>query len=197
MKDRRDRILDVAVALAEEGGFENVRQRDVAANAGVALGTLYKRFRSKEEILCAALEREAELLERRMETSPALGKTPVDRIGSFFQTVTRGMLKKPKFARAVLRAMASGEEGVAKTVVSYQGRITGLIIAAMRGVGRLSFADASTKPPTEKELQLTFLLQQIWYASLVGWSAGVVAPNDVVDQMKNAALLISRGMDAK
>jgi AcrR family transcriptional regulator len=197
MKDRRDKILDVAIALAEEGGFENVRQRDVAANAGVALGTLYKRFRSKEEILVAAIGREAEVLERRMETSPATGKTPVDRVGSFFSTITRGMLKKPKFARAVLRAMASGEEGVAKSVASYQGRITGLIIAAMRGVGRLSFADASTMPPTEKELQLTILLQQLWYASLVGWSAGLVTPNDVVEQIKTAATLISRGMDAE
>ena len=30
MKERRDRILDVAINLAEEGGFDNVRQRDVA-----------------------------------------------------------------------------------------------------------------------------------------------------------------------
>jgi TetR/AcrR family transcriptional regulator, cholesterol catabolism regulator len=194
MKDRRDKILDVAVALAEEGGFENVRQRDVAANAGVALGTLYKRFRSKEEILCAALEREAETLERRMETNPAVGKTHVDRIGSFFNTITRGMLRKPRFARAVIRAMASGEEGVAKTVASYQGRITGLIIASMRGVGRLSFTDASEKPVTEKEVKLALLLQQLWFASLVGWSAGLVGQNDVIDQMKDAAGLISRGM---
>jgi AcrR family transcriptional regulator len=194
MKDRRDKILDVAVALAEEGGFENVRQRDVAANAGVALGTLYKRFRSKEEILCAALEREAEMLERRMEMKPALGKTPVDRVGSFFNTITRGMLRKPRFARAVIRAMASGEEGVAKTVASYQGRITGLIIAAMRGVGRLTFTDASEKPVNEKEIKLALLLQQLWFASLVGWSAGLVGQTDVIDQMKDAAMLISRGM---
>ena len=77
--------------------------------------------------------------------------------------------------------MASGEEGVAKTVASYQGRITGLVIAAMRGVGRLSFADASTKPPTESELQLTVLLQHIWYAALVGWSAGLLEPNAVIE----------------
>jgi AcrR family transcriptional regulator len=48
MRARRDRILDVAVALAEEGGFENVRQRDVAARAGVALGTLYKTSGAKK-----------------------------------------------------------------------------------------------------------------------------------------------------
>jgi AcrR family transcriptional regulator len=197
MKDRRDKILDVAVALAEEGGFENVRQRDVAANAGVALGTLYKRFRSKEEILCAALEREAETLERRMELKPATGKTAVDRLGSFFQIITQGMLKKPRFARAVIRAMASGEEGVAKTVASYQGRITGLLIASMRGVGRLTFTDASERPVTEKEVKLALLLQQLWFASLVGWSAGLVGPNDVISQIKDAAVLINRGMDTK
>ena len=194
MKDRRDKILDVAVALAEEGGFENVRQRDVAANAGVALGTLYKRFRSKEEILCAALEREAETLERRMETNPAVGKNPVERIGSFFNTITRGMLRKPRFARAVIRAMASGEEGVAKTVASYQGRVAGLIIASMRGVGRLTFTDASENPVTDKEVKLAILLQQLWFASLVGWSAGLVGQNDVIEQIKDAAALISRGM---
>jgi hypothetical protein len=93
--------------------------------------------------------------------------------------------------------MASGEEGVAKSVASYQGRVTGLIIASMRGVGRLSFADASTKPPTENELQLTILLQQIWYSSLVGWSAGLVDANGVIEQVKTAAVLISRGMESK
>lgn len=195
MKDRRDKILDVAVALAEEGGFENVRQRDVAANAGVALGTLYKRFRSKEDILCAALERETEVLERRMELNPAPGKTPIERITSFFQIITRGLLRKPKYARAVVRAMASGEEGVAQTVASYQGRLTGLIIAAMRGVGRLTFSDATTTPATKKETRLAFILQQLWYASLVGWSAGLISQNEVIEQVKGAAILLLRGIE--
>jgi AcrR family transcriptional regulator len=197
MKDRRDKILDVAVALAEEGGFENVRQRDVAANAGVALGTLYKRFRSKEDILCAALEREAEVLERRMELNPAAGKTPIERLTAFFLIVTRGLCRKPKYARAVLRAMASGEAGVAQTVASYQGRVTGLIIAAMRGVGRLSYNDATTAPPSKKETKLAFILQQLWFASLVGWSAGLINQNEVIEQVKGAAVLLLRGIEGE
>ena len=197
MKDRRDKILDVAVALAEEGGFENVRQRDVAANAGVALGTLYKRFRSKEDILMAALERETEVLERRMELNPALGRTPTERVTSFFQIVTKGLCRKPKYARAVLRAMASGEAGVAQTVASYQGRMNGLIIAALRGVGRLSFNDATTAPASKKETRLAFLLQQLWFAALVGWSAGLTTQNDVIEQLKGATTLILRGMEGE
>src|SRR5262249_52772218 len=111
--DRTDKILDVAIALAEKGGFENVRQRDVAAHAGVALGTLYKRFRSKEDILCAALERESAELELRMEKKPPRGETQLERVLQLFTTMTRGLCRKPNYARAVLRAMASGVPEIA------------------------------------------------------------------------------------
>jgi AcrR family transcriptional regulator len=194
MKGRRDKILDVAVALAEEGGFDNVRQRDVAAGAGVALGTLYKSFRSKEHILTAALEREAEMLERRMEMNPAPGDDAIERVTAFFSIVTRGLCKKPKYARAVLRAMASGEPEVAGRVAAYQERITGLIIAAIRGVGRLGYADAKVVPTSSKEALMASALQQFWFASLVGWSAGLVSVNGVVDQVRQIALVLDRGI---
>jgi TetR/AcrR family transcriptional regulator, cholesterol catabolism regulator len=110
---RRDRILDVAIALAEAGGYDNVRQRDVAEQAGVALGTRYKSFRSKEDILCAAREREAGFLERKLAKSPVKGSSPVSRAGALFRVFTRAICTKPNFGRAVLRAMASGEPEVA------------------------------------------------------------------------------------
>ncbi|HEY8086947.1 MAG TPA: TetR/AcrR family transcriptional regulator, partial [Polyangiaceae bacterium] len=193
MKARRDKILDVAVALAEEGGFDNVRQRDVAAKAGVALGTLYKSFRSKEDILTAALDREAEMLERRMEAKPAQGANRIERVNVFFNVITRGLCRKPKYARAVLRAMASGEPEVAGKVAAYQERITGLIIAAMRGVGRLGYTDAKGSPPSKKEQSMAFALQQFWFAALVGWSAGLISVNEAVDQMKRIAIVLDRG----
>jgi AcrR family transcriptional regulator len=197
MKQRKDKILDVAIDLAEQGGFENVRQRDVAAHAGVALGTLYKSFRSKEAILCAALERETETLERRMETNPAQGDTPLERVCNFFLIVTRGLCRKPKYARAVIRAMASGEAEVANTVVAYQGRMNGLIIAALRGTGRIGYAEATASPPTEKESTLAFILEQLWFASLVGWSAALNTQAQVGEQVRTAATLLIRGMEAK
>ncbi len=195
MKARRDKILDVAVALAEEGGFDNVRQRDVAARAGVALGTLYKSFRSKEDILTAALEREAEMLERRMEGKPATGANRVERIANFFGIVTRGLCRKPKYARAVIRAMASGEPEVAGKVAAYQERITGLIIAAMRGVGRLGYADTKAAPPSKKEATMAFALQQFWFAALVGWSAGLVNTNEVIEEVGSMGAILDCGID--
>jgi AcrR family transcriptional regulator len=195
MKARRDRILDVAVALAEEGGFENVRQRDVATRAGIALGTLYKSFRSKEDILTAALEREAGALERRLEDKPCAGDTPIERVVNLFSIMTRALCRKPKYARAVLRAMASGEPEVAGKVVAYQERTTGLIIAAMRGVGRLSYADIKGTPPSTKEATMAAALQQFWFAALVGWSAGLIGVNGVVEQMRWISAVLDRGID--
>lgn len=185
-KDRRDRILDVAIDLAEEGGFENVRQRDVADQAGIALGTLYKSFPSKEGILSAALERETQTLERKMATRPAAGATPSERLSALFKIVTKAMCKKPKYARAVLRAMASGEPEVAGNVAAYQDRMNRIIIAAMRGSANCGEDDK----PTRREATVADYLQRIWFASLVGWSAGLHGQNDVIEQMDAAAELL-------
>ena len=191
-----ERIFDVAIQLAEEGGYDNVRQRDVAARAGVALGTLYKRFRSKEDILSAALERETAKLERKIEKLPIKGETVEDRLIAFYTVLTRALVRRPHFARAVLRAMASGQPEVARHVVAYQGRMNGLIIAMMRGQGRLSFGDAAVSPPTEKEQTLALLLQQNWFASLIGWSAGLHSQTDVIEHVRMALRLYLKGFDA-
>jgi AcrR family transcriptional regulator len=191
-----DRIFDVAIELAEEGGYDNVRQRDVAARAGVALGTLYKRFRSKEDILSAALERETAQLERKLEKLPVKAATPEDRLIQFYTVLTKALTKRPHFARAVLRAMASGQPEVAKHVLAYQGRMNAMLIATMRGGGRMSYSDATVSPPTEKEQTLALLLQQNWFASLIGWSAGMHSPSEVIEHVRMAARLLLKGIEA-
>lgn len=195
--DRADAILDAALELAAQGGFEHVRQREVAARANVALGTLYKRFRSKEDLLAAAMAREAERLEKRLEKRPAPGTTVPARIASFFATATRHLCKEPRVARAMIRAMASGVPEIAANVTRYQGRMTGLVIAAMRGRGTLGFVDAADAPPTEQEMTYAFMLLQLWFACLVGWSAGLLSLPSVDDQMARAAHVLAKGLDVR
>jgi AcrR family transcriptional regulator len=193
-KDRKDRILDVAVGLAAAGGFENVRQRDVADQAGIALGTLYKSFTSKEHILSAALAREADELERKLRSRPPAGDTPQARLEGLFKIVTRAMCHKPKYARAVLRATASGQPDVAAHVTAYQGRMNSIIISVMSGETR---GDESRDEPRDEPRELSehdafiaTLLQQIWFASLVGWSAGIFSQSDVTTHMNRAIEMI-------
>ncbi|MEM6786947.1 MAG: TetR/AcrR family transcriptional regulator [Myxococcota bacterium] len=191
--ERRDRILDVAIQLAEDGGFDNVRQRDVARLSGVALGTLYKSFRSKEDILAAALHRETETLERRLDRKPARGDTAAERLRALFVTLTRSLLKKPSYARALLKAMTSGEE-VATKVVAHQVAVTRMVVAAQRGCPPSELADQ--EPPTVDEINVAIYLQNLWFAGLVGWSAKLHGQQRIVDQVSDAARLILAGLEA-
>jgi AcrR family transcriptional regulator len=191
-KERKERIIDVAVRLAEEGGFENVRQRDIAAQAGVALGTLYKSFRGKEDILSAALERETQMLEQALELQPIQGSTPLERVGDFFDRLTNALLGKPNYARAIIRAMCSCEPEVAGNVVAYQTHVNGMILTALRGsqqAGRDQLSD-------ETAFQLALILQQLWFAAMIGWSAGLYSKEDVSLQVRHAAQLLLAGASA-
>src|SRR3954471_21304536 len=60
---RRERILDAAVELATEGGYDAVQMREVAERADVALGTVYRYFPSKVHLLVAAMTRTFQTLQ--------------------------------------------------------------------------------------------------------------------------------------
>lgn len=53
---RPQELLDAALALFAEKGFAATRSEEVAARAGVAKGTLYLYYPSKEELLKAVIE---------------------------------------------------------------------------------------------------------------------------------------------
>lgn len=189
MEERSRRILEIAVELAEEGGFEAVRQRDVAARAGVALGTLYKRFPSKEGILVAALEMETEKMMRKLAQQPITGDTAEERVGNLFRTITRGMCRKPNLAKALIKALTSGEADLTEKVAGYHTRLKEVIART------LCSADGSVAP-TELELEVAFTLQQIWFAAIVGWMGGLHNQNVIVDRVTMAAEWMLRGIRA-
>ncbi|MBR5943743.1 MAG: TetR/AcrR family transcriptional regulator, partial [Lachnospiraceae bacterium] len=56
-EERRNEILDVAEKLFIEKGFDAASTNDILAVIGIARGTLYYHFKSKEEILDAIIER--------------------------------------------------------------------------------------------------------------------------------------------
>lgn len=55
--ERRNEILDVAQELFVLNGFDNTSTNDILARIGIARGTLYYHFKSKEDILDSIIER--------------------------------------------------------------------------------------------------------------------------------------------
>ena len=196
MEERSRRIVETAVELAEEGGFEAVRLRDVASHAGVALGTLYRRFRSKEDLLIAAMELETLDLERRMRQKPARGDTEHARIGAFFSTATKGLLRRPNLARALVRAVASGDPELARRIGQFHANMERMIVASLRGGTTGDAADGAVLPPGELEMQIADTLEQVWFALLVGWSGGRHSQTAIVEKLSISTELVLRGARA-
>ena len=64
---RREQILTVATEMFGDAGFRGVSLADIAARVGISQPGLIHHFRSKEELLIAALERYNEDSSRHME----------------------------------------------------------------------------------------------------------------------------------
>src|SRR3712207_2425068 len=64
-EERRNQLVDAALRLFAEKGFEKTTIKDLTEAVGVAQGLIYHYFESKEELLFAAVDRHGFLPELR------------------------------------------------------------------------------------------------------------------------------------
>src|SRR3954453_937948 len=88
---RRRRVIEAALELGNEGGYDAVQMRDVAARARVAMGTIYRYFSSKDHLRSAAQQEWANELDRRLTQAPARGGSAADRVVDVLRRATRAM----------------------------------------------------------------------------------------------------------
>ena len=184
--DRSAAIVEAALSLAIEGGFENVRQRDVAARAGVTLRTLYRKFPSKEDLLRVGLLRAADEIDRRIAERPLRERTAAQRLTRLFGEMTAVLRDSPNLGRAVMRVFAVGDASAGSPATAYQGRVTLLVVSALRG-------PRAEGEPSIAEIEIAMLLIQVWFASLISWSAGILQAADIEKSVEVAIRHIVRG----
>lgn len=85
-EERKNEILDVAERLFGTKGFDSTSTGDILAETGIARGTLYYHFKSKEEILDAMISRMTNRLIEEAKVIAEQKKVPV------LQRFTRMML---------------------------------------------------------------------------------------------------------
>ncbi len=181
---RRQRVIDAAMELGAEGGYDAVQMRDVAARAGVAMGTVYRYFFSKDHLLAACLAHWSELLEKQLSKSPARGATPADRVVDALGRATRTMARQPKLAGALVTAVSSPDQGV----VECQEQVTATMDRVIRS--------AIGEPGPPEVDSLTRILGYVWYSTLMGSLNGWSSVGKVGEELETAARLLLRGAEA-
>jgi AcrR family transcriptional regulator len=154
---RRQRVIEAAFALAEEGGYEAVQMRDVAARADVALGTVYRYFSSKDQLLAAAWAHWRTQLERRLNGQGLQGDTRAERVLDFLIRATRPLERRPKLAAALLLSFTSPDTRTGEYQREVASWMTRMVLDALDGL------------PEEDQQGIREVLGHVWYSVLLAW----------------------------
>jgi AcrR family transcriptional regulator len=179
---RKKRLIAAATALAAEGGYDAVQMRDVAARAEVALGTLYRHYASKDQLLLAAMALQAATLRERLVQRPPKGDTPAARVSDVLQRASRSLERAPLVTRAMLAAMSSTEAATVPLKHEIDSTLRAIIADVVDGDGNCS---------VHANLDgIVRVLGSVWFAELTYWSNGVNPSSSMGDNLASAAELL-------
>jgi AcrR family transcriptional regulator len=134
-KRNRERILGAAARLVDERGIDCVSMDEVAAEAGVGKGTLYRRFGDRASLLRALIEEpEREFQEAVIRGEPPLGPgaPPVERLRAYGPGLLRLLEGHARFIRAT-EGIRAGYFG--HPVYSFHRTHLGILLREIMGEG--------------------------------------------------------------
>lgn len=175
---RRERVIEVAMELASTGGYDAVQMRDVAARADVALGTIYRYFTCKDQLLICVMSDWTGQLRDRLTQRPARGDTTSAQVADVLQRACRSLERQPLLAAALVRAMSSSEAGVSEANREVGAHIRAMIAPLLHDL------DADTREA------VIVVLNHVWLATLIGWSNGRIVFSQVAEELASAAWLL-------
>jgi AcrR family transcriptional regulator len=185
---RRQALLDAVMQLAAERGLLNVQMKAVAERSGVALGTAYRYFASKDHLLASALsEWHGQLVSRVLTERPggAPGTDPADRLVRVVHRGLRGFQRQPNYA-ALLTYVLSSHDPFASEVLTGMNR-------GYADILRDIFGDL----PEETLGTLGFVVGSLWYNAILSWSTGRSTLADAFRETERAIrMLVPAALEA-
>jgi TetR/AcrR family fatty acid metabolism transcriptional regulator len=101
ISDKGQRILDAAESVFADCGFYNAKVSDIAKLAGVADGTIYLYFKSKDDLLISLFESRMTQVCEAMIAAVALAETSSQKLQTFVQTHLKMVKEHPSLAEVL------------------------------------------------------------------------------------------------
>ena len=94
--------MRVALRMLERGEYDHIQMRDVAEEAEVALGTVYRYFASKEHLFAAVLVEWSQSLQHRVQGQPLHGGDVPTQLLDLMNRVIVSFERLPQFFRLMV-----------------------------------------------------------------------------------------------
>ena len=130
---RRQRIVRAALRALANSDYDQVRISEVARDSGVALGTLYRYFASKEHLFAAVFVEWQAALKKKLEKEPPRGGTEADRLRDVFHRTIRAFQLQPQFYRVVMILNATTDAYAADLYQSVSSQFQDTVQTAFAG----------------------------------------------------------------
>ena len=175
---RRQRIVDAALALLEANEYERIQVRDVAEEASVALGTLYRYFSTKEHLFGEVLVQWAARLGTSTTRRPLAGADRAARLEEALHRSVRAFERRPQLAKLVSRLQVSDDPSAAD-VLNRLGSATNEVYLTV-----LEDLDPGVATSTVR------VVDAVLDSSLRAWSAGRLPIREVYRSLSDAVTLL-------
>jgi AcrR family transcriptional regulator len=137
---RRQKIVQAAFAALEEQDYEQIQIREVAQRAGVALGTLYRYFSSKEHLYAAVI---LDWFVRAERADSVTGKTAEQRIRTRVHRVIGAFERHPQFYKAVLQLQGTADPNAKALVTAFSEASDAALMDDLSVLGPDASSDAA------------------------------------------------------
>ncbi|MGH2728746.1 MAG: TetR family transcriptional regulator [Actinomycetota bacterium] len=179
--ERRDRVVKAAIALANSGGYDAVQMRDVASKAGVALGTLYRYFSSKDHLLGSCLGQWTRDFQQRVALRPPAGPSPADRVVDVLKRAASALERSPNLMAAFVTALTaiSSDDPVGLGEVSEVYELLNEFITSAMEDGEQPHRAAVIR-----------VVGMVWLAALIARVRGWAQAGQMADDLEAAVRLL-------
>ncbi|MFD7964243.1 TetR family transcriptional regulator [Streptomyces zaomyceticus] len=97
--ESRQRILDAAVEIAGERGYEGTSIAAVSAKCGLPASSIYWHFKDKDDLIAAVIERSFKTWLAAVELPSEETGTPLERVTAMAGIVGKSLIDAPDFLR--------------------------------------------------------------------------------------------------
>ena len=176
--ERRSRVVETAMYMAAEGGYEAVQMRAVAEQAGVSLGTIYRYFNGKDDLLLAGLAGWVTLLRRQIEADPVEGDTPEERLANVLAMAAQAADGAPVLLSALVTALSTTDPAAGEHKLAVDGEVRRLMTAAIGGDPDID-ADGVAR-----------VVGHVWLSSITRWVGGLAPAGSVEAELRHAVHML-------
>ncbi|MEZ5244522.1 MAG: helix-turn-helix domain-containing protein [Acidimicrobiales bacterium] len=178
---RRDAIVAAAVARIATTDYADISVKQVAEEAGVALGTLYRYFSSKDHLMACALLAWASRFDEGIERESAVPRSA--RLAAIYRRAARAFEREPRVHDTLLQLQASRDPHAMAAFTRFAERQLA------------SFESALGDAPETTRADVTMIMSAVLSESLRSCQSGSCSRAEVYRRIDRAAELVTAGVD--